>query len=425
MKAAHWKSLRVLLIAKWESRYNRHCLYNVCFDLYNMNLNEFCKKEYGSKLYKLSFNAHMSCPNRDGTIGVGGCIFCSEGGSGDFAIDIDVDENDSNVDAQNGDTERNDTAKKSLDKSICQAKTLVSNKYKGDRFIAYFQAYTNTYAPVERLRKIYEKIISREDIAVLSIATRPDCLSDETIALLKELNEIKPVWVELGLQTTKEESIKLINRGYNNEVYDACVTKLKAIGVHVITHVILYLPGESEEDMQNTVRHVVEMKSDGIKLQLLHVLKNTKLAKMYEEEPFFIPSMDEYVCTVKKCVDLLPEEMVIHRLTGDAPKSLLIEPKWSGNKKAVMNAIKEAINPSGPYYVYILQCEDGSLYTGSTNDIEKRYEKHLDGTGAKYTRAHKPVRIAYSECFKTKSEALRREMQIKKLKRSEKLELIR
>lgn len=367
-----------------------------------MNLNEFLKKEYGSKLYKLSFNAHMSCPNRDGKIGTGGCIFCSEGGSGDFAIDIDED----------------------LEESMNKARKLVASKYKGDRFIAYFQAYTNTYASVERLRDIFIKVIKRDDIAVLSIATRPDCLGDDVIALLAELNSIKPVWIELGFQTSKEESIKIIGRGYDNEVYDTAVRRLTELGIHVITHVILYLPGESKEDMFNTVKHVVKAGSNGIKIQLLHILKNTALSRMYEEEPFYCPTMEEYVSTVKECVDMLPKDMVIHRLTGDAPKKLLIEPKWSGDKKKVMNAIKEALNPSGPYYIYVIECEDGTLYTGSTNDVQKRFNKHINGNGAKYTKAHRPKAVVYTECFNTKREALQREIAIKKMSRQEKIQLI-
>lgn len=286
---------------------------------------DFCLKEYGAKLYKISFDAGFSCPNRDGRLGNRGCIFCSEGGSGDFAVRISEEElNDSNK----------------LDMKIALAKSKVADKYKGDRYIAYFQAYTNTYADVDYLKKIYLPVILREDISVLSIATRPDCLSEEVYGLLDELNKIKPVWVELGLQTTKEESVKFIRRGYDTFVYDLAVKKLNQIGIHTITHIILYLPNESKADMLSSVSHAVNAGTKGIKLQLLQVLKGTDLAKYYKENPFYLPNLNEYVEMIKACVEICPEEMVFHRLTGDAPKSLLIEPRWAADKKKVINALK-------------------------------------------------------------------------------------
>lgn len=279
---------------------------------------DFCIREYGCKLYKISFDAGFSCPNRDGKLGTRGCIFCSEGGSGDFAVKVGADD---------------------FDEKIALAKSKVADKYKGDKYIAYFQAYTNTYADVETLRKIYLPVIAREDISVLSIATRPDCLSEEVYELLSELNKIKPVWVELGLQTTKEESIKFIRRGYDTKVYDHAVERLNEIGIHTITHIILYLPGETKEDMLSSVKHAADMGTAGIKLQLLQVLKGTDLAEYYKEDPFYLPTMEEYVEMIKACIEVCPKEMVFHRLTGDPPKKLLIEPKWAADKKKVINAL--------------------------------------------------------------------------------------
>jgi len=299
-----------------------------------ITLSDYCKEKYGTKLYKLSFSAGMSCPNRDGKCGLRGCIFCSEGGSGDFAVDITRSQNMAS-----------DSLYESfLDKQFTKAKEKVSAKFRGDKYIAYFQAYTNTYAPTDYLKSIYLPVIKREDVAVLSIATRPDCISEDIIKLIDELNKIKPVWVELGLQTIKPESINYIRRGYDNSVYADVVSKLKKIGVHVITHVILYLPGETIEDMLNTVSYVVRSRSDGIKLSLLHVLKNTDLEKDYHDKGFYIPTLAEYTDTLMKILDILPEDMVVHRLTGDAPKALLIEPEWTSDKKKVLNYINSKIN---------------------------------------------------------------------------------
>lgn len=285
---------------------------------------EFCKKEYGQKLYKISFDAGFGCPNRDGTLGHRGCIFCSEGGSGDFAVRWN-----------SGDMEN----------AIEAAKQKVSKKYSGDKYIAYFQAYTNTYADIDTLTKIYTAVIARDDIAVLSIATRPDCISEETYRLLEELNRTKPVWVELGLQTIKEESVKYIRRGYENEVYLKAVKRLNSIGIHTITHVILYLPGETKEDMFNTVKYAAEAGTKGIKLQLLHVLKGTDLNEEYQKTPekFDFPTPEEYAVMIGECVSLSPDDMVFHRLTGDPPKSLLVAPSWAADKKNVLNLVRKQI----------------------------------------------------------------------------------
>lgn len=287
-----------------------------------ISVNQYCRREFGEKLYKISLNGGFTCPNRDGTLDTRGCIFCSAGGSGDFTPSIEL----------------------SIDEQINEAKKRVSEKYKGDRFIAYFQAFTNTYASVEILRGLYLPTIMRDDIAVLSIATRPDCLGTEVLSLLAELNSIKPVWVELGLQTTKKESAEYIRRGYELPVYDNAVRELNSIGIHTVTHVILGLPGESDEDMLNTVRHVVKSGSKGIKLQLLHVLKNTDLAEDFNSGKFKTMEMDEYIELLKKCVEILPDDMVVHRLTGDGAKKDLISPLWTGDKKRVLNEIKKAIN---------------------------------------------------------------------------------
>lgn len=287
-----------------------------------LTVNEYCRQQFGQKLYKLSLDGGMTCPNRDGTLDTRGCIFCSAGGSGDFAPN------------------RN----KPIEEQINEAKGKVSAKYKGDKYIAYFQAYTNTYAPIETLRQIFMPVISRDDIAVLSIATRPDCLSDEVLALLDELNQIKPVWVELGLQTIHEKTADYIRRGYRLAIYDKAIKDLNAIGIHTITHIILGLPGETKEDMLASVRHVVLQKSKGIKLQLLHVLKNTDLEKDYQNGLFKTMEFEEYVDLVSECVKLLSPDMVVHRLTGDGPKSLLVAPIWSADKKRVLNALHKKMN---------------------------------------------------------------------------------
>ena len=292
-----------------------------------ITVNEYCKKQFEEKLYKISLNGGMSCPNRDGKLDVRGCIFCSAGGSGDFASDRSIP----------------------LDEQIEDAKRRVSSKYKGTHYIAYFQAYTNTYAPVEKLRALFMPVIKREDIAVLSIATRPDCLSDEVLDLLRELNGIKPVWVELGLQTIHEKTADYIRRGYSLPVYDKAIRDLEAIGIHTITHLILGLPRETKEDMLQSVRYVSDCGSQGIKLQLLHVLKGTDLASDYEKGLFRTLLFDEYIDLLADCVRVLPKDMIVHRLTGDGPKNLLIAPMWSADKKRVMNAIHQRLKKEGLY----------------------------------------------------------------------------
>lgn len=285
--------------------------------------NEYFTRLFGCKTYKLSFDAGFGCPNRDGKISTGGCIFCSEGGSGDFATPITPD---------------------NIDDAFEQAKKRVSAKIATNSFIAYFQSYTNTYAKTEVLERLYSSVIGRKDVKALSIATRPDCIEDAVYGLIARLSEIKPVFVELGLQTSNPKTAKFINRGYDLPVYDDAVQRLKEVGANVITHVIIGLPGENKSDVLDTVKHIADVRSDGIKLQLLHVLKNTKLCDIYESTPFRILTREEYADVLCDCVNALPPNIVIHRLTGDAPKKFLVEPKWSADKKSVLNLITKTFN---------------------------------------------------------------------------------
>ena len=284
-----------------------------------LSLNEYLKKTFGCKVYKIALDAGFTCPNRDGTAGNGGCIFCSGSGSGDFTF-----------------------RGKSIEEQIEDGKKLLSKKAdpSSAKYIAYFQAFTNTYAPAEKLESIFMPVIIRDDIAALSIATRPDCLPADVLHLLEKLNRIKPVWVELGLQTSNEETAKYINRCYENRVYDKAVKDLVSIGLtQIITHVIIGLPGESKEDMLGTVRYVASSGSNGIKLQLLHVLKGTRLAEDYAKGLFKTLEMEEYLDIIKECLKIIPPDMVVHRLTGDGAKKDLIAPLWSADKKRVLNAM--------------------------------------------------------------------------------------
>lgn len=284
------------------------------------NVSDFLKNTYGKKVYKLALDAGCTCPNRDGKCGTGGCIFCSSEGSGEFAAD------------------RNS----SVSEQIAEAKARLEKKLAGREagYIAYFQAFTNTYGNVEELEQKFTEAILEPFVEILSIATRPDCLGEDVLQMLERLNMIKPVWVELGLQTIHGETAKYIRRGYDLLVYDEAVKKLTARGITVITHVILGLPGESFNQMLETVRYVGNSGVQGIKLQLLHVLKGTDLAKDYEAGKFKTLDMDFYIDLLEHCVRVLPENVVIHRLTGDGPKKNLIAPMWSGNKRMVMNKIR-------------------------------------------------------------------------------------
>lgn len=289
-----------------------------------LSFNKYLKDKFGQKVYKISLDGGFTCPNRDGKIDTRGCIFCSKGGSGDFAQNRDL----------------------SITEQIESGKKIVKKKIKSGKYIAYFQAFTNTYAPVEILRAKYSEAINHPDIVALSIATRPDCLGDDVIELLDEMNKIKPVFVELGLQTIHNDSAKYIRRGYSLEVYNEAVKNLKNIGVNIVVHIILGLPNESEEDMLETVKYVCESGANGIKLQLLHIIAGTDLAKDYEKGLFKTLEFDEYVELIAKCVAIIPKNIVIHRLTGDGAKKDLIAPLWSADKKRVLNAINKALRES-------------------------------------------------------------------------------
>lgn len=283
--------------------------------------NQYIRDTYGEKLYKLSLDAGTTCPNRDGTVGWGGCIFCSNRGSGDFVS----------------------CPEKDIDTQIDAAKERIAAKCKCDRYIAYFQSFTNTYGDLEALKACFLKAAARKDIAVLSIATRPDCVDDAVIEMLREIRKQKPVWVELGLQTIREDTAERINRCYPLSAYDEAVKKLKKLDVHIIVHMILGLPGESKENMTATARYIGESGVHGIKLQLLHVLQDTKLAELYQKHCFETLSLEEYTDILVACLKVLPKEMVIHRLTGDGPRNLLVSPLWSRDKKRVLNTLYAAI----------------------------------------------------------------------------------
>ena len=291
-----------------------------------ITVSDYLKNKYGCKVYKISLQIGCTCPNRDGTKGVGGCIFCSEGGSGDFAAPL-----------------------VSVDEQIESAKKRVEAKFPRSsserRYIAYFQSFTNTYGRVDELESLFSQAMSHDDVVGISIGTRPDCLSEEILDMLTRLNAVKPVWVELGLQTSSEETARLINRCYTLSEFEDGYKRLKERGLYTIIHMIVGLPNETKETILDTARYisVLDPLPDGIKIQLLHVLKNTQLARMYEDNPFHILTLDEYCEYVKSILDILPGSITVHRLTGDAPKKLLIEPKWSADKKRVMNTMKNVM----------------------------------------------------------------------------------
>lgn len=291
------------------------------------SLNSYLKNTYGQKLYKLALDGGMTCPNRDGTLDTRGCIFCSRGGSGEFTPSRLL----------------------SITEQIEAARQMVRKKQKDGFYIAYFQAFTNTYAPIEYLERIFMEAISHPNVAILSIATRPDCLSDEVLALLARLNRIKPVWIELGLQTIHESSAVFIRRGYALPVFEDALARLKAISIPVIVHVILGLPHESKEDMLATVTYLAHAGIQGIKLQLLHVLKDTDLADYYREGHFQVLTLEEYLDILIDAVEALPPDVVIHRLTGDGPEQLLIAPLWSLQKWHTLNSILEEMKKRGAY----------------------------------------------------------------------------
>lgn len=286
-------------------------------------LNNYLKNRFGCKVYKIAIDAGFTCPNRDGTLDTRGCIFCSKGGSGDFA----------------------ESRALSIYNQIEAGKSRVAKKIKDGKYIAYFQAFTNTYAPVAHLRELYMQAVRHPDIAALSIATRPDCLADDVLQLLKEINNIKPVFVELGLQTIHKKTADYIRRGYDLETYDTAVENLHRAGLNVVTHLIIGLPYETEKEILESVEYVCK-RTDGIKLQLLHILKGTDLAIDYENGMFDVLTLEEYTDIIVKCVRIIPENVVVHRLTGDGAKKDLIAPFWSADKKRVLNTINRALNMS-------------------------------------------------------------------------------
>ena len=285
-----------------------------------LTLNDHYKRKYGCKVYKLSIDAGFTCPNRDGTLGTGGCIFCSGDGSGAFAA------SGCNIAAQ-----------------LENAKARVRAKTKDGKYIAYFQAFTNTYAPVEILRRYYLEAIAPEDILGLAIGTRPDCLGEDVVQLLAEINQIKPVSVELGLQTIHPQSVRYIRRGYETEVYFDAVRRLKAAGMEVVTHIILGLPGETPEMAAETTRAAVNAGTDGVKFHLLHVLRDTNLAADYAAGKFTCLTLEEYAGWLKACLAEVPPDVVVHRITGDGAKKDLIAPLWSADKKRVLNYLNREL----------------------------------------------------------------------------------
>ena len=289
-------------------------------------LSDYCKEKFGTKVYRLALSSGATCPNRDGKVGVGGCSFCSEKGSGEFAIDV-----------------------MDLDLQIERAKALISKKFPNSintaerKYIAYFQSFSNTYGDTKRLIGLFERAINKDEVVALSIATRPDCFSEDMLKSLERLNKIKPVWIELGLQTINENTARAFNRGYTLDVFEKTYTELKKRNFEVIVHMILGLPGESEEEMYATVKYLSKKNIDGIKIHGLHILKGTRLASEYEKHPFKIMSLEEYTRVLINCLKLLPKDTVVHRMTGDGDKKILIEPQWSADKKRVLNYINKKI----------------------------------------------------------------------------------
>lgn len=305
------------------------------------SLDYYLKQTYGRKIYKVSLNAGLSCPNRDGTLGSRGCIFCSPSGSGDFAAP-----------ASEPITKQIDSAIEGIRRSKGSRKGMPI-----ERFIAYFQAFTNTYGPLSYLRRIFTGAINHPSIMILSIATRPDCLDEDVLSLLSELNQIKPVWIELGLQTSNEETAVFIRRGYGLSVFENAVARLNQTNISCIVHVILGLPFETREEMRNTIEYTASLPLQGIKIQLLHVLKDTDLAGYLGK--FSILSMEEYVNLVVESLELLPPELVVHRITGDGPSDLLLAPLWSRSKLVVMNRIHQQLRQ--------LNTWQGRLYKNNRN----------------------------------------------------------
>lgn len=301
--------------------------YKMWMDKRYKSLNYFLRQKFGEKVFKISLDGGFSCPNRDGSISSGGCIFCSERGSGDFA-------GDSNV---------------TITEQFDDIRAMMNKKWSEGKYIAYFQAYTNTYAPVERLRTLYNEALAQPGVVGLAIATRPDCLSNETLDLLQELSKVTYLWVELGLQTSNDITARRINRGYNLIVFDEAIAALRERSIDVVAHCILGLPGEEDEDMLDTVRYIGSKGIQGIKLHLLHVMKNTPLEALYNSGKLSLLEQERYINLICKAITMLPEDIVIHRLTGDAPRELLLGPMWSLKKWEILNAIDKKLENEGLY----------------------------------------------------------------------------
>lgn len=291
------------------------------------SLNYFLREKFGCKVFKISLDGGFSCPNRDGTISTGGCIFCSERGSGDFAGNRNFD----------------------IAHQFEQVKSVMHKKWKGGKYIAYFQAYTNTYAPLDVLEKRYNEAISQEDVVGLAVATRPDCLEPQVVELLSKFNSKVYTWVELGLQTSNENTAYKINRGYTLDVFDNAVSVLRKNKIDVVVHVIFGLPNETKEDMMNTVRYVTSKDIQGVKFHLLHLIKNTPMEKLYESNELKFLSQEEYLDIICSAISITPPNVVIHRLTGDAPRNLLIGPKWSLKKWEILNSIDRELEKRNIY----------------------------------------------------------------------------
>jgi len=285
------------------------------------SLNYFLRDKFGEKVFKISLDGGFSCPNRDGTISSGGCLFCSESGSGDYAGAREL----------------------SITNQFNDIKEMMAHKWKSGKYIAYFQAYTNTYAPIEELKRKYEEALNQENVVAIAIATRPDCLGDDVLDLLEEINNRVYLWVELGLQTSNDEIAKKINRGYKLEVFEESMKKLKERNIDVVVHDIIGLPGESKEDMIKTIDYIAHSGAKGVKFHLLHLMKQTPMEKVYEKGELEFLSQEDYIELITRGITMIPKEMVVHRLTGDAPRELLIGPMWSLNKWEVLNSIDKAL----------------------------------------------------------------------------------
>ncbi|WP_326511962.1 TIGR01212 family radical SAM protein [Clostridium intestinale] len=292
-----------------------------------LSLNYFLREKFGEKIFKISLDAGFSCPNRDGKISKGGCLFCSERGSGDFAGDRNF----------------------SIENQFVDIKNMMANKWKNGKYIAYFQAYTNTYAPIDILKEKYDEALKQKDVVGLAIATRPDCLSEEVLDLLEEINKKVYVWIELGFQTVSDETARLINRGYTLDVFEKALEDLRKRNIDVVVHTIFGLPKENKEDMLNTIRYLADKDIQGIKFHLLHLMKDTPMVKLYEKGMIEFLSKEDYIDLICQSICMLPQNVVVHRLTGDSPRELLIGPMWSLKKWEILNEIDKTMEDNDYY----------------------------------------------------------------------------